>query len=283
VKAPALDLPTAPFSGIAIGMRLRFLPGLALMLLMFSSSAAPIKLSQLKIGSKTYTNIVVLGANATDLYFTYNEGIKSVKLRYLDPQMQKRFHFDPEAAADAEKRQLEEDAAYQNSIAATIAAKAQTIARSNHQASVTSEDSIADPVVDNSLLGKKGPKLVVEKWLGDTPDVKGKFVLIHFWAPWSIPARKSILEMNALNKKFSEKLVVVGLAGESEADVAALSEPKMEYPSAIDTKGRVSAAVGVTSVPSALLLNPKGMVVFVGHPSALTEKRMQALLDKWVE
>ena len=264
-------------------MRLRFLLGLALMLMMFSSSAASVKLSHLKIGSKTYTNIVVLGANATDLYFTYNEGIKSVKLRYLDPQMQKRFHFDPAAAAEAEKRQLEEDASYQNSIAATIAAKAQTIARSNHQASVTSEENISDPIVDNSLLGKKGPKLVVEKWLGDTPEVKGKFVLIHFWAPWSIPAKKSILEMNALNKKFAEKLAVVGLADESEANVAAMADPKMEYSSAIDTKGRVSSAVGITSVPSVLLLNPKGMVVFIGHPAALTEKRMQALLDKWVE
>ena len=264
-------------------MRLLLMVGFLAALTITTAFAPPVKLDSLQIGSRTYTNVVVLGANATDLYFTYEEGIKSVKLRYLDLKMQKRFHFDSAAAAEAEKRQLEEDASYQNSLAAGIAAKAQNISRSNHLSSISTEESIADPVSDGSMLGRKGPKLVVEKWLTDPPEVQGKFLLIHFWAPWSIPARRSISDLNALSKKFGEKLAVVGIASEPETEVLAVTEPKMTYPSAIDTKARVSAAAGITSVPGVLLLNPKGMVVFIGHPAALTEKRVQALLDKWSE
>lgn len=32
------------------------------------------------------------------------------------------------------------------------------------------------------ILNKKAPVLVVEKWISDLPDTKGKFVQIDFWA-----------------------------------------------------------------------------------------------------
>ena len=71
--------------------------------------AAPFKMESLSVGSTTFSNVTVLGANATDLFFTYNRGIMNVKLRYLDPDLQKRFDYDPDLAASIEKRQAAED------------------------------------------------------------------------------------------------------------------------------------------------------------------------------
>src|SRR5881628_4050637 len=94
-----------------------------------------------------------------------------------------------------------------------------------------------------SFLNQKAPELVVEKWLTKEPDRKGKFVLIDFWATWCGPCRKAIPELNALHKKFGDKLVVIGVSDEPEDRVKSMATPKIEYASAIDTQGRTRKAV----------------------------------------
>src|ERR1043166_3397044 len=69
---------------------------------------------------------------------------------------------------------------------------------------------------------------------GTVPDTKGKFVLIDFWATWCGPCRKAIPELNAIHKKFGDKLVVIGISDESEEVVKKMTEPKIEYFTAID-------------------------------------------------
>src|SRR5947209_13367215 len=82
-----------------------------------TAHAETLKLDTLKIGSTTYSNVTILGANATDLYFRHSLGFGNVKLKYVGPALQKRFDFDPKAAAEAEKRQNEQDILYQSTLA----------------------------------------------------------------------------------------------------------------------------------------------------------------------
>jgi len=262
---------------------LRFVIICGLLLLACSAPAAPLKLDSLKVGAKVYSNVTVVGANTTDLYFTHNQGIANVKLKYLDEEVRTRFHYDPTAAEIAEREQGEDDLAYKGALGEKIVAQAQKAALLAKKAASTSEDSLADPVSEHSLLGKQAPPLDVEKWLGDKPVLKGKFSLIVFWGPWSIPCRKIIPQLNALNKKFAGKLVMVALTSDSQEEVEQLAEPKIEFASGIDTKARLSLASGVSSVPSALFLDAKGIVRYEGHPSALDEKKLESLLPKTVD
>src|SRR5438034_8050349 len=82
-----------------------------------SLPAAPLRLDRLKVGTRIYSGVSVVGANVTDLYFTHSEGIANVKLRLLEPSLQKRFNYDPKAAETAEKVQEEDDTKYRNTIA----------------------------------------------------------------------------------------------------------------------------------------------------------------------
>ncbi|MFO8015145.1 MAG: TlpA disulfide reductase family protein [Phycisphaerae bacterium] len=54
-----------------------------------------------------------------------------------------------------------------------------------------------------SCLYRKAPALVVEEWLGPTPETAGKYVLVAFWATWCPPCRKSIHLLNRLHARFA--------------------------------------------------------------------------------
>lgn len=138
-----------------------------------------------------------------------------------------------------------------------------------------------------SFLNQKAPELVVEKWLTKEPDRKGKFVLIDFWATWCPPCRKAIPELNALHKKFGDKLVVIGLSDETEEKVKGLTDPKIEYASAIDTQKRMKKIIEVTGIPHVLLIDPQGIVRWEGFPfldgNELTEKVVADILTKYAK
>ena len=239
---------------------------------------ASFKMDSLSAGRLTYSNVTVLGVNTTDLYFTHALGIANVKLKYLSPELQKQFNYDPKAAAEAEKQQIESDLRYQTTEATTFFAHGQLGTESSQKSPVSSEESLADPISENSLLGRPAPALDPDKWLGEKPTLEGKFVLIDFWAPWSIPCRKCIPDLNSLQKKFMDKLVVVGWT--SEGELANLDDLKMEFPSGLDTKSKLTTLAGITSIPCILLVDDKGIVRYQGHPGAVTEKQLEALLAK---
>ena len=135
-----------------------------------------------------------------------------------------------------------------------------------------------------SLLNQKAPKFESEKWLTTVPNCKDKFVLIDFWATWCGPCREAIPELNALHKKFGDKLIVIGLSDEAEAAVKKMTTPGIDYFVAIDTQARMKKAVGVEGIPHVIIMDPQGIVRWEGFPLLegfeLTEKVVADILAK---
>lgn len=239
-------------------------------------SAAPMKLDSLTVGSETYSNVTFLGANATDLYFTHSKGIANVKLEFLPKNLQQQFHYNPRAAAEAERKRAEDDARYQRSLAESIAQQASAAAQAKAPGST---GFLSDPISPMSLVGKPGPALL-GKWLADKADFQGKFVLLSFWAPWSSPCLKTIPDLNALQKKFADKLVIIGVSTNSAEEISAMAGPKIAFPCGMDSQGKLAAAAGVTSIPCVLLMDPKGTVLYEGHPAAVSEQQLKLFMAR---
>lgn len=258
----------------------RWLISVCLCLLAVSLQAAqPIKFDSIKVGSQVFSNVTVVGMNATDVYFTHDKGMSNAKMKYLDPDVQKRLGFDAKAAASAEKEHMQEDARFKSNLATRITPGTPKVDESE-KAPLSSEDNIADPVSDTSPLGKAAPDITIEKWLGEKPDLKGKFVLLSFWAPWSFPSKRAIPQLSALQKKFSKNLAVIALASDSQEDIEAMTDQKIDFASALDDKGKLRSAFHILTIPSVVLIDPKGVVLYEGHPGALNEKQLQNLLSK---
>jgi len=136
-----------------------------------------------------------------------------------------------------------------------------------------------------SYLNKKAPELVVEKWLTDIPDTKGKFVLIDFWATWCGPCKQAIPKLNKYQKAFKNDLIVIGLSGETETKINKMESPVIEYYSAIDTKERLELKYEIKGIPHCVLIDPQGIVRWEGYPDLdgfkLTSKVIEDIIKKF--
>ena len=86
----------------------------------------------------------------------------------------------------------------------------------------------------HSKIFTDAPPFEAGKWLTQKPDTEGKFIIIEFWRTWCGACKRMTPRMNALQKKFGDELVVIGITGESEKAVNAYAGPKKEYYLALD-------------------------------------------------
>jgi cytochrome c biogenesis protein CcmG/thiol:disulfide interchange protein DsbE len=245
----------------------------------------PSKLDRLNVGSLTYSNITVVNLTPTDLYFSYEKGIKNVKLRQLDPETQKLFNYDPKAAEALERQQEEDAARFQTTVAGQSGVGTKSVASGqaveDEKRHKTAEENVLDPISERSLIGKNAPPIKIDKWLGSAPapTLKDKFVLLSFLAPWSLPSQKSTAQLNMVEKKFAPRLEVVGLLPEADAEDRTL-DSKLEFPFATDEKNRLASALGVDNVPCVVLIDPNGVILYQGHPAALGDRELRLLMAK---
>jgi len=70
------------------------------------------KLPVLKVGNDVFSNVTVVAVTPTDIYFTHPGGMANAKLKELNPELQKHFHYNTTNAMAVEKNQMEANAQY---------------------------------------------------------------------------------------------------------------------------------------------------------------------------
>ena len=261
----------------------RFLIVCLLLLIVLRSPAEQIKLDSMKVGSKTFKKVTVLGFNATDVYFTHSKGISNVRIRLLAPELQKRFNYDEAAASAAERQQAADNDEFNKQLVQTIETNTLRAREAARRRELTAEQNAADPISDKSPIGRKLPELKVERWIGGKPETRDHWQFIYVWAPWSHASKKFLPDVNALQPKFFKEITFFGLVSEASTDPESDAGVKAEFPTGIDATEKFIKSLDITSVPQVVLADPKGIVRYLGHPAALTEKRVQELVTRFSE
>jgi thiol-disulfide isomerase/thioredoxin len=247
-------------------------------------AAEDIKLPVLRDGGTVYTNVVVTTVTPTEIYFRHNGGMGNLKLRYLEPDLQKRFNYNPEtaestpaptaraAATIPEAQPVYQPPWFHAQPAASVPDASPTDAANT---AASAANPFGDPVSDTSPVNKPAPDITVEKWFSEKPPATaGKCAVILFWSSQSEACRRAIAQLNALQKKYAADLTVIGITSETEREVSQMSDP-IEFAYGSDTKAITSRAVGATSVPCVLVVDPKGIVRYLGHPAAITSEALE--------
>jgi len=95
---------------------------------------------------------------------------------------------------------------------------------------------------------------------------KGNVVFLNVWATWCGPCRFETPELQALQTQYAAKgLKVIGVSvdeGDTEAVKTFVAEQKITYPIAVDPEGRIANLVQTTVLPTSLLIDRTGKIVW---------------------
>jgi thiol-disulfide isomerase/thioredoxin len=115
--------------------------------------------------------------------------------------------------------------------------------------------------------------------------LRGRVVLLDFWATWCAPCRVAIPKLDALQARYgAQGLSVLGVTADEAADVAVFAQRMgMRYGVGVDSHGRTSRTYGVVSLPTLVVIDKRGVVrdVAVGYDpgsDARLETQVRSLL-----
>ena len=135
-----------------------------------------------------------------------------------------------------------------------------------------------------ALEGRMAPGLSVKGWTnGASPDLKGKVVVVDFWATWCRPCIAGIPENNALLAKYADKgVAVVGIHDSKRGwqhIPKVIRQKKISYPVAID-KGASERAWRVSFWPTYAVVDRKGIVRAIGLLPGSVEHVVRRVLNE---
>ena len=123
----------------------------------------------------------------------------------------------------------------------------------------------------DSFVGKAPPEIKAEGYLNaekapTLADLKGKPVVVEFWATWCPPCRRSIPHLIELHDKYKKDgLVIVGLSDESKDKVEPFAK-QMNMSYIVGFGSKSFQEYGVNAIPAAFVVSPEGKVLWQGNP-----------------
>jgi peroxiredoxin len=129
-----------------------------------------------------------------------------------------------------------------------------------------------DAPAASELEGKAAPNFKLEGLDGKSislADLKGKVIVLDFWATWCGPCRLSLPHLDKLYQAQKEKgLQVFALdqqEGKDEVE-AFVKKTGLTVPVLLDSEGKVGNQYGVTGIPQTVVIGKDGKIakIFVG-------------------
>lgn len=137
-------------------------------------------------------------------------------------------------------------------------------------------------------VGSKAPEILLPSENGEIAklsSLRGKVVLLDFWASWCRPCRLTNRQVQPVYKKYKDKgfeIFSVSVDGSKPAWLSAVKQDNIEWTHVIDTKAangnELTNIWNIRYIPSTFLINKEGIIVAVAPEKDELEKWLQKLL-----
>lgn len=113
-------------------------------------------------------------------------------------------------------------------------------------------------------VGAKAPDFELKTLAGETvklSDLKGKKVMLNFWATWCPPCKAEMPAMEEFHKEAGDEVVILAVNIDPHLDVKAfVDENGITFPIPLDAEDKVNETYQVLSIPTTYFIDTKGNI-----------------------